>query len=611
MKGKSILFSLLSLVCITTASGCGEAKHSINAYSSSKEQGIVQGGGSYEKGDTVTLKVYPNLGCSPDKLIFTKNGQGTTTEYGLNYSGEGYYSYQFPVNDETIGSYEAIFACDTNSVADLNTVQSLNRVVRLHPPTGMVIIDNTGSTDPQLNENNVFKVRNGSKIDNIQWYNNKRLKWYTDEHRTQVYNFSNSVTSDLVLYGSIDALFSEEDLVKEALNKFKSSSNLVVKSDGETAAIINLDKAYPVDPSVSADPAKLDITVSASGGNNKFVYQNNTYYEYNGTKVAGFKLDTQSEITLPKIKDLYKFIEIVGIQDSDLIDANVKTTENVTQIVDGKACEELVVNSSGKEFKLYISNGVIYKTVVGSVATTITYPTSQISGTSMPSNTAQMYLARMYSSNTTLNAALNEMNIDFSKTARIIPNNGETVKTYIEDNMMDLLKQYDYTLHSGNSCGAISVTENVYNAGDAVQSHLKLCFKVKAEFAAVKNAIETLEAGGYKINTSTNVFGETITKESTIATGTNLLVNSATQPGDMNSITWRTITNLRDLENNYYNFKYDETVGYSFYKEKDDSVPYLVVKLDSDNRVSKVTYYEFNGANPNERNTYLNEFDYS
>ena len=116
MKKKGILFSVLSTLCIGLVTGCGEEKYAVTATAENNEYGYVTGGGKYEMGASVNLKIYPNLGCDFEKLVFTKADKNTSDINNLQKVEDTYYTYSFKLSNDTLGSYKAVYVCQSKDV---------------------------------------------------------------------------------------------------------------------------------------------------------------------------------------------------------------------------------------------------------------------------------------------------------------------------------------------------------------------------------------------------------------------------------------------------------------------------------------------------------------
>ena len=123
-------------------------------------------------------------------------------------------------------------------------------------------------------------------------------------------------------------------------------------------------------------------------------------------------------------------------------------------------------------------------------------------------------------------------------------------------------------------------------------------------------AAENIKDGGFKITTSTEVFGENYSKDYTVAAGEDIFA-LAGAPVGMNSIIWDALQmlnaeNNKSVHNTYAKFVKDGN-NYLFYETKDALNPYLSVEIE-DGKVIGLVYYEnIDGK----ITTYTSVFDYS
>ena len=119
-----------------------------------------------------------------------------------------------------------------------------------------------------------------------------------------------------------------------------------------------------------------------------------------------------------------------------------------------------------------------------------------------------------------------------------------------------------------------------------------------------------MSSGGFSVKTEITWDGDTYEKTADIAAGTDVLNNL--DSGISNAIK-DVLIKLRDLNhatNGYDSFSVKASTGdYEFF-DKDCSVPYLRVKVES-GKIAKVTYYDFENANVEQRNTTVTTITYN
>lgn len=612
MKRKSLLFSVLSVLCVGMAAGCGETKYAISVSPQSNEYGRVTGGGNYAKGATVNINVYPGMGCSPTNLIFTKNGETTGVEIPFTSEQDDHSVYQFAVSDDTIGSYVAYFECLQLSPAqDDERVRKYNVTYDLKVGgESKVVIDNPDG-EGELPDN-VEAVESGKKLTAINYIDgiDGKIAWYTQDVSTleaadkaqYLYDFTKVVAGDFTLYGEVMDM-SPEQIVQEAIDNFKNSSKLKITNGDETATIVDFNK----------EQKEYKITVSTTEGI-KGILQKGIYYVYSGlNNKAGFALNSDKitdSFALSKLNDVYKFIELRDVVASDYTVELLEISDE-ERTVGSYKCKVYSLKdkvSTEEVMKVYVYNGVVYKVVKGTSNNVIEY--GEAIATQV-SDAKEMFFVRLYSDNETLNVTLSDVNGDFDTITKIVPSYGETLKDILDSEtspLFETLKRYDYSWYKyqGGECSNVE-----YPLNSIVSSNLDVCAKVNATIDPVEKALNYLENGNYDITTGIKIFdGELVTRLSSVEDGVNLFTSS--KPSGMTSATWNTITSLGSLMREYYSFDYNsDTNEYSFYKSRTDLVnPYLIIKLNDDNMlIEKVTYfagYTLDG----DRNTYTSEFTY-
>ena len=119
MKRKSLLFSILSTMCVSLIAGCGgsgnNGKLKIDVIPNYTEWGTVSGGGYYNQGDTLALKIRPNKNCSPSSIVFTNSNTSETKNIDISSKVEYPNEISQNVTVEAPGTYKVIYACSNNS----------------------------------------------------------------------------------------------------------------------------------------------------------------------------------------------------------------------------------------------------------------------------------------------------------------------------------------------------------------------------------------------------------------------------------------------------------------------------------------------------------------
>jgi hypothetical protein len=604
MKKNKILLAILASACIGTTAGCGgESKYQIKANVTSNEFGYVRGGGKYEAGQKVSLKVYPNEGCTPNGFDFKRVGSEDINDIAASAletvtDDEGktlYYKYEFDVNAAadvgTVGTYTAKFSCLTNTTDDVANATAAERKVQF-----MVVGEETDFENNPLIPSQIVKLGNKiakeiNYIDSVEG----RIKWYKVYNEetgafSEPWNFAeDAVLSDITLYGNVETATPLE-IVKDAIENFKNNTKMEMIMNDKAATVKSFNKA---------SEGKMDFnfyqgTVSNPAGNHIFMIHEGDYYSI----ISGvyYKLDLEdSGFTIDDIDAYTQFFEHLTFDLSDGAytvekvgneDVLAKDTNNNDVSVTG--CSKYTLkNNESVVMTFWIKNGEIYKTqnAEGNV-NVIIHPEGEI-GAVDPSVVKDLYLIKLSSNNTELKGLLNEINSDFQKVLMLKANSGETIEYLFENNtnVKDLLRKYDYTIsYSGGT---------IDPATHYVDGNRDLVLNVKGEYSDVKDGIEVLKEGGFKITTTGEIFGDIVSKEYTVADATNILAES-TNPG-MNPFIWDVIQTVKTLEDDYYKFSYENDV-YSFYEKNGDSIPYITIKLSGSGFVEEIVYYETNAA---------------
>lgn len=634
MKKNKILLTILASACVGMAAGCGETKYSITTKVNSSEESYVTGGGKYANGKKVSLKVYPTEGCfgtetNPKqypKMEFTRQGQTEVTKtIDLTNLIDGkYYLYEFTVdnNAETgnVGTYNVICSCATRTSDEASDAKATKFDVTYY------VKDSAGKVTSFSKE-----VKYGGVAENITAIEGKEglLKWYKDDEYKNEYLFRSQdiITSNLNLYSMLDD--DPASIIKAALESFKDVKNLVIThSDGSFAKMTDFNKYYSTNP----DEKKnffFDYYKDAAGTRDFYV-TNNLYYAFDGSYSYKVNLNGNSfGMTLEDVNNFTKFFDHLDIDTTDedytyereTYDDNGIVKDKIYNVVVGKDEDDedivekcyryLIKRGTNTVYELYMHGGKIYKTlkVDGNITKIITYP--EEGSKTNPGATKEMYLLKLQVHADDLGIAPDlqdkvlAMNKSFETLLKV--KEGETLAEVILKNteLNNLLKKYTYRLLKGAG------TPVPLNSPTAVNSNGGLTIDISASAQVVFNAVDTLNTDGFKISTSL-IWDEadpsgtvTIQPEYEIAPGG---IDSI--PAALIFVTKDTLSSLRDLSNGAYDsFSYNSDTGeYEFY-DKDCSVPFLRIKINATSgKIEKVTYYDFENANIDMRNSYISTF---
>ena len=378
------------------------------------------------------------------------------------------------------------------------------------------------------------------------------------------------------------------------------------------AADVSVKKSGP-------DPVKETVEVLGYGGT-----YNSTDKEF-AIGSFGYKIDGDNKIIKGES-------EVVGeLKNSVYLEFNAGENDGNTYkivgdevklVVESVECKIYQIHKSGDLYmELYIHNGKVYKTVRhnsdgSTFSNVIEYTTADI-GTTKPSLIYDMNLLKLTSTDATLNTALAAYNASFESILKNVTVEAKTLKTLIESNseLRDLLRAYDYTIENpAITEGDKTVDTSMVFPIDINNSLKTLQVKVNASYSTVQGVIDSLQSGGFKIITTTEIFGRPESEDFDVAAGTDVL--KATHAG-INDVIAQIFTELDTLNSNYSTFKYSvENKGaatekniYRFYASNNDASPYLIVTLDKDGKILNITYTEFE-ANGDAKNTYVSTFEF-
>lgn len=380
--------------------------------------------------------------------------------------------------------------------------------------------------------------------------------------------------------------------------------------------------------------------VTNAGGDKVGSYADNTV-TLTGVEGSPFTIDSTKVIVknskgavVGAYTSANKKVEFNDVEKNVANKSYIIDGDNVKQIVETVDCKIYTVTKDSKKYMdLYINKGYIYKTVrydeagVKDRENVFEYSTDTFGKTSLDKNVHDMNFIKFYTTGYTptaeehspLDNELIKINESFEDVLRNVAIELKSLDTLIKENskLNDLLKKYDYTVCMTNGCTSdklINVDQTLPVSSTEVVRTLYI--KVNASYDTVATAINALKTGGFTISTQTKVFGEDITRTYNMKAGSDVLnIDMTSLPKGMNRIIAETLVKLNNLDN-YARFEYlqedkgEETEKniYKFYANESDSVPYITIELDKENKLSKVTYYDLSNANVNERNTYISTF---
>lgn len=611
MRSKSLIFSVFSLMCVSLLAGCGkDKKHVIEAVSSSNEQGVVFGGGKYKEGATVSIKVYPNMGCSVQKYTFMKNGTDILEEGFFDNYPEEYSIVEFAANGETAGKYVVYYECNSAQPGE-----SQDRITKYKVKYDV----KDASNNPIIvaGTNNEVEVNSNAKLTPINYVDGieGKIEWYSDSSFGERFDFNKLITSDITLYGKIET-YSNEKIVQEAIETFKNREKLEIGYDADKtkATILNFNK-------IDTDFSKFAIFVRVEGIV-KYIVDKENYYEFVDTnKSAGFSLKN-SGYSISNIDSIYKYIELKDVNINDYVisvdEGDPNTTICLEYNNDGgcktnKNAKKYILTKGDEEITLAIYNGKLYEFSKEEGKDFKIAYTDNVTAMSVD-KPQDMYTVKLYSDNADLGEYLKDQT-KLENVRKIVPAFGDNLKKSLEE-LNDELKKYDYDVveYKNNAC-----TEIPYNIDNPISQHLSLCLKVNATVAdvfadSVTNALNTAGAVS-KITTTINVegFGD-ISREYEVYSADSIFAiadwDSSSENIDNNETSkmheevHASICELVKLlkEKEYHNVEVVDG-KFKFYK-KDSTVAYLSISL-KDEKIYSISYFE-----PVEGNTYTSTFTY-
>lgn len=630
MKKNKILLTLLASSCIGMVAGCGDDHYKIIAKVSNSEYGYIKGGGNYAVGSKATLKIYPTEGCTPNDMLLLRSGSTDSVSAGVPnavYGDNGitkYYEFIIdpvtPGAEGNVGAYTASFTCLQQEKPSGDATTAERQVV-------YKIVKEDGTFD----ETSVAKqtVKFGTKlkkVDYVEGYEGK-ITWYKEYNGattvfSEDWDFNNPLEMDLVLFGKVSKP-DASDIVSEAITNFTSSTKIKMNIKNYAVTLKDYEKS-------------MEFTFRDNSENNQlssYVIQNNTYYEsYNG-EYYSMKFEG-SGFTKENILSYSMFFKHIGIDTkgysfSRFLDNNNNHVIEEINVGKDKSNKDVKINcykykavdgENNTIMTFWIKNGYLYKTEdAEGIVNVINYPEEEITSMTFE-NVKPMYLVRLTSNDADLNDILSVNNAKFETILKIRPSNGETLekllktengKLIINESEIANLKPYDYEF--------VQVEDGqIYDLDlkELVASHTNVQVQVNSKYSNVKEALEKLVVGGYRIKTSMLGFDdEVISKYFVVPTDMNILdIDDANKPDGMTNVLLSTIETVNLLEDDdlgYHHFKYNSSTGvYSFYEQEYANYPYLSIKIDkTEKKILNIVYYE--GIDSLDIRTFTSEFDYS
>lgn len=589
MKRKGVLFSVLSALCIGLVAGCGEEKYTLTAVSENNEYGYVTGGGKFALGDSVDLKVYTNLGCQFEKLVHTKADQTTADINNLQKVEDTYYSYSFKLSNDTLGSYKAVYSCQSKEVDTSTKVTKYKVTFKVHLNEDDDY-DDSGETFDE-------EVKNGDKLDEskFMYIGNKKVEWYIDEAKQTKYDFSSQtgVTDNITLYGKVTEI-SAIDLVAGALKEFNESEKVTVSTTGKSVFAQNL-----------KDTEKFSF-VYDEGSEYSVVYaipKGETvkhFVEYTNKKTIISKMKLNETFNLGHIKETYlkellapSYIDLNNLEVSDIIEDNGNY-----EVVFGEGKNDVIsLKIVDRKLKSFIYNTKEYNVSFNGTPTQV------------QSGVADMFTVVLKSDNTELNTELQKYNV-INKVLKVVPSKGETVESQLlkYEELNNKLKAYAYEWYEADSItGACKTTKFDVTKKD-INEHLNLCVKVSGKVSDMKNGYDALKEADYTI-TTTIEDEEMGTLEKTWSSGGVDVTAASNKPDDMLSVVWESLNAVKGFDDitKYYKVEYKDS-EYIVYLKEESKLPEIKVTLDN-NKLDTIKYLKENSSG--EIITYTSEFNYN
>ena len=553
-------------------------------------------------------------------MEFTRQGQTSVTDsFELTNLVDGkYYLYEFTVdnNAETgnVGTYNVICNCATRTSDEASDATATKFTVNYK------VIDDDGNTIKSTSKD----VKYGGVAEDITSFEGLEgiLEWYKDKDLNNKYDFSQKVNANVTLYSKLED--SPRAIMEGAVRAFKNSAYLeMTMGDGSSAKVNNYNKFIN---GTAAEKKSMFFDYINASKRRVFIIDQGFYWQNEDD--AYYKADLEVEgfgLAVDKLEDFKKFfkhldVDVTNTEYKFSVDKNADGVIR-TDIVVGKdaggadikvSCAKYTVKDASDNvlYHFYINAGKIYKTEsVTGETNIINYPTS---GTKVnPSTTKNMYMIKLQLDDTDLTEAVDlkdlfdEMNASFEGMLKI--KQGQTLREVLTGNatLNAILKKYNYEVKRESS-----VITSALDDVNPFNNSVTLTIDVTANAQVVVNAVNELSSGGFSVKTEITWDGDTYEKTADIAAGTDVLNNL--DSGISNAIK-DVLIKLRDLNhatNGYDSFSVNASTGdYEFF-DKDCSVPYLRVKVES-GKIAKVTYYDFENANVEQRNTTVTTITYN
>lgn len=614
MKKKSLLFLILSFLCVGLISGCGEETFQITTEVADKEGGYITGSGSYVKGNTVNLRVYVNSGCTLQDVEFTKKDSAVTTNVAMEESPDRKYMYyDFAVTDDTIGNYKANFDCSRGNTTNQGSINIKNKVKFYIIKTAESQMsdsdpfnlrsDASSSEVPyiELSTNTaITEVKKGStvitkNIRNVPKYPNEKFTWYKcssftsyTKRESDLFDQSAKISTDLNLcgFGEVKDPVNE---VKEGIELFASNSTGVVITSGEYSAHV---KNLNVKANDTRNKTYIKVFKTAESTNIVGVYIDGYYYEYikgetdtrvtalQVVKANGENYESVSGLKLENISTIYPYIKLKDIDITKVEKISSNSTGTVYKVNDGAYL--ITINDGGQIVEF------VDKTD-GETTYTISYPSS-ITNVSI-AKYKDAYLIQVSSNRTSLNEELKKINNTYESSIKISQGYGETVEKQLSKNntLQNLLKRYSYTwkLLADNETTCTSSSRSISQISEYIEGTVKLCAYVPEDSMSIDEINTTLnKIDSFDTKIKINYLGA----DHDVAS----YINTNFDYTGVDVITSNLFSVLRSISTKFSSFSYNESSKlYTIYVESTS----LTIKFSDDKtKIENIDYRANDGT---------------
>lgn len=612
MKKKSLLFLILSFLCVGLISGCGEETFQITTEVADKEAGYMTGAGSYVKGSTVNLRVYVNSGCTLQNVEFTKKDSTVTDTVAMEESSDKKYMYHdFAVTDDTIGNYKANFDCSNGNTTNKGSTNIKNKVrfyIIKTAKTGKKDSDpfdlrsdasssevpyievSTNTAITEIKKDNTVITKN---IRNVPNYPDEKYTWYKctsftsyTKRESDLFNQSTKISTDLNLCG-----FGEEkkpvNEVKEGIENFASSSDGVLITSGNyTAEIKNLNAK-------AEDTQKTYIRVYEKTTNEtRGVYIDGYYYEFikssnkdtrvtalQVVKANGENYESVSGLKLENILTIYPYIKLKDIDVTKAEKYSSNDAGTVYKVNDGAYF--ITINDAGQIVEFVDKTN-------GETTYTISYPSS-ITNVSI-AKYKDTHLIQVSSNKEKLNNELEKINSTYESSIKVAQGYGETVENKLSKNsdLQPALRRYSYTwkLLADNETTCTSTSTSISDIPEYIQDTLKLCAYVPEDSMSIDEINATLNnIESFNVSIKINYLGE----DHEVKNYTNINFDSNDDP-----ISSKLFSDLKNISTKFSSFSYDESSKlYTIYT---GSTSFTIKFSEDKTKIEKIDYRADDGT---------------